>query len=60
MFNNHLKVSPSARYISAADAVYKNIDAFNTEHIPLADIFAYSCKTSHCAHQRTDSLLRSE
>jgi hypothetical protein len=36
--NRNFKVSPSARYVSAANAVCRSIDIFNKDCISLADI----------------------
>jgi hypothetical protein len=38
MVNDNLKISPSARCISAANAICKAIDNFNENYISLADI----------------------
>jgi hypothetical protein len=38
MVNHNFKVSPSARYFSAANAIFKDIHIFNKDYILLTDI----------------------
>jgi hypothetical protein len=38
MVNHNFKVSPSARCVSAANAICKNTDVFNKDYISLTDI----------------------
>jgi hypothetical protein len=38
VFNYNFKVSPAARYVSAANDIWKDIDIFNKDYITLDDI----------------------
>jgi hypothetical protein len=43
MVNHKYKVSPSARYVSAANFICKDIDIFKKNYISLSDFYNIAC-----------------